>query len=129
MNTTIGIDLGHPDGDRTVIAYLVPMNNIEQFTKELTALSRKHGLILEGDIYGRVCVSPITHHPDFCYVAEGDSLEWLIPEDDEKPMRAPQPLEPSSLREEQDGALREEEARIREALKIPAEMRIWYEPK
>jgi hypothetical protein len=25
MNATIGIDLGHPDGDRTVIAYLVPM--------------------------------------------------------------------------------------------------------
>jgi hypothetical protein len=105
------------------------MNNIERFAEELTALSRKHGLILEGDIYGRVCASPITQHPDFRYVTEGDSLEWLIPEEGEKPMRVPQPLEPSSLREEQDRKLREEEARIREALKIPAEMRIWYEPK
>jgi hypothetical protein len=129
MNPTIGIDLGHPDGDKTVVAYLVPMNNIQQFAEELTLLSRKHGLILEGDIYGRVCVSPITQHSDSRYFVEEDSLEWLIPSECEEQKRAPQPLEPSSLREEQDRKLREEEARIREALKIPAEMRVWYEPK
>lgn len=59
------------------------MNNIKQFAKELTELSRKHGLILEGDIYGQVCVSPITpsrQHPAFRYVVEdnGEVIQWLI---------------------------------------------------
>ena len=108
------------------------MNSIEQFAKELTELSRKHGLILGADIYNQVRVSsiePSRQHPGFRYVAEGDVLEWLILGEREKSERTPKPLEPSSLRDEQDSRLRAEEARFREARKIPTEMRLWYEPK
>ena len=110
------------------------MNNIQQFAKELTELSKKHGLILGADIYGQVCVSPITQseqHSSFRYVVEdnGDAIQWLICGERKEPERAPKPLEPSSLRSEQDGRSRAEEARFRESRKIPAEMRLWYEPK
>lgn len=110
------------------------MNNIEQFAKELTKLSRKHGLILDADIFNRVCVSAIPPEQQYFgfryFVDENmDSLEWLAENEPKKPERVPQPLEPSSLRDEQDGKLRAEEARFRESRKIPAEMRLWYEPK
>ena len=102
------------------------MNNIQQFAKELTELSKKHGLILGADIFNRVCVSAIPPEQQYFgfryFVDENmDGLEWLAENEPKKPERAPQSLEPSSLRDEQDGKLRAEEARIKEALRLVAE--------
>ena len=110
------------------------MKGIERFARELTELSRKHGLILGADIFNRVCVSAIPPEQQYFgfryFVDENmDGLEWLAEDKPKEPERAPQPLEPSSLRDEQDSRLRAEEARLRESRKIPAEMRLWYESK
>ena len=97
------------------------MNNIQQFVKELTILSRKHGLFLEANIYEEVCVTPITQgrqSSDFGYVVKenGDGLEWLIEEVKEAPAKAGKPLDPPSLRLEQPMRTREE--RMKQALDL-----------
>jgi hypothetical protein len=97
------------------------MNNIQQFVKELTILSREHGLFLEANIYEEVCITqipPERQFSDFGYVVKenGDGLEWLTEEPKEMPVKAGKPLNPPSLRSEQ--LPRTREARMKQALDL-----------
>lgn len=97
------------------------MNKIKRFVKELTILSRKHGLFLEANIYEEICVTPLSptgQYSDFGYAVKenGDGLEWLTEGVKEASEKAGKPLSPPSLRLEQPMRTREE--RMKQAVNL-----------